>query len=149
MEVSHAKHKVYKIRYHIVICVKYRQKQLYFDDRIAFLKETLLEISKRYDIKFDTIGTDGNHIHLFVYAPPRYSPSEIIRVVKTITGRKIAEKFPEIKKDLWGGEFWSDGGYVGTVGDEVTTTVIRNYILRQGSKEEKKGYKQFKLSDFR
>jgi len=149
VEVSHAKHKVYKIRYHIVICVKYGQKQLYPDDRIAFTKRILSEISKRYDIIFDTIGTDGDYMHLFVNAPPRYSPSEIIRIVKTITGRKIVEKFPEIKEDLWGSEFWSDGGYIGTVGDEVTATVIRNYILRQGSKEEKRGYKQFKLSDFR
>ena len=69
-------------------------------------------------------------------------------LVKSITGRRTVEKFPEIKEDLWGGEFWSDGGYIGTVGDEVTATVIRNYILRQGSKEEKKGYKQFKISDF-
>ena len=87
-------------------------------------------------------------MHLFVNAPPKYSPSTIIRVVKSITGRKMVERFKEIKKDLWRGEFWSDGGYVGTVGDEVTATVIRNYILRQGSKEEKSGYKQFKISDF-
>ncbi len=149
MEVSHAKHKVYKIRYHIVICVKYRKKILYPDDRISFLKHILSEISERYDIKFETIGTDGDHMHLFVDAPSKYSPSTIIRVVKSITGRKMVERFKEIKKDLWGGEFWSDGGYVGTVGDEVTATVIRNYILRQGSKEEKIGYKQFKISDFR
>ncbi len=148
MEVSHAKHKVYKIRYHIVVVVKYRKKVLYPDDRISFLKQILSEITERYDMKFETIGTDGDHMHLFVNAPPKYSPSTIIRVVKSITGRKIVEKFPEIKKNLWGGEFWSDGGYIGTVGDEVTATVIRNYILRQGSHEEKRGFKQFKMSDF-
>jgi dTDP-4-amino-4,6-dideoxygalactose transaminase len=83
---------------------------LYLNDRIAFLKEILSEISKRYDIKFNIIGTDGDHMHLFVNAPPRYSPFEIIRVVKTITARKIVERFPEIKKDSWGGEFWGDVG---------------------------------------
>ena len=84
-------------------------------------------------------------MHLFVDAPPKYSPSEIIKVTKSVTAREIMKRFPEIKKDLWGGEFWSDGGYIGTVGDETTANVIKNYILRQGSKEEKSGYKQFKL----
>ena len=77
-------------------------------------------------------------MHLFVNVPLRYLPSEIIRIVKTITGRKIVERFPEIKEDLWEGEFWSDGGYIKIVGDEVTATIIRKYILKQGSKEEKK-----------
>ncbi len=148
VEVSHAKHKVYKIRYHIVIVVKYRKKVLYPDDRISFLKYILSEISKRYDIIFETVGTDGDHVHLFVNAAPKYSPSQIIHITKGITAKEIRKEFPEIKENLWGGEFWSDGGYIGTVEDEVTATVIRNYILRQGSEDEKRGYKQFKLSDF-
>ena len=145
MEVSHAPHKVYKIRYHIVVCVKYRRKVLYPNERISFLKHVLSEISLRYDIKFKAIGTDGDHLHVFVDAPPKYSPSNIIRIIKSITAREIFGRFPEIKKDLWGGELWSDGGYVGTVGDETTANVIRNYVLRQGTKEEKKDYRQLKL----
>ena len=34
----------------------------------------------------------------------------------------------EVKKHLWGGEFWVDGYFVRTVGDEVTAEVIRKYI---------------------
>ena len=145
MEVLHAAHKVYKIRYHMVIVIKYRKWMFDSEDRITFLKQILSEISLRYNITFDTIGTDGNHLHLFVIAPPKYSPSGIFRIVKSITGREILRWVPGVKKDLWGGEFWSDGGYIGTVGDEVTADVIRNYILKQGTKEEKLDYKQFKL----
>lgn len=145
MEVLHAAHKVYKIRYHMVIPIKYRKWMFDSDDRITFLKQILSEITTRYDIIFDAIGTDGNHIHLFVIAPPKYSPSAIFRIVKSITGREILRWVPGVKKDLWGGEFWSDGGYVGTVGDETTADVIKNYILKQGTKEEKLDYKQFKL----
>ena len=145
MPLSHAAHKVYEIRYHIVITVKYRQKQFLPDERISFLKSILFGIEERYDIKFDTVGTDGNHVHLFVGAAPKYSPSEIFRIVKSITAVQLFEKFPEIKKNLWGGEFWNDGGYVGTVGEGVTANIVRRYIERQGSKEEKQDYKQFKL----
>ena len=149
MKLSKAAHKVYEIRYHIVICVKYRKKMLLPDDRISFFKWILSEIQERYSIRFDTVGTDGNHAHLFVDAAPKYSPSEIFRIVKSITARELLAKFPEIKKDLWGGEFWNDGGYIGTVGEGTTANIVRNYILRQGSKEEKQDYKQLKLFKLR
>jgi putative transposase len=66
-------------------------------------------------------------------------------MVKNISARELFRRFPDIKEDLWGGEFRRDGGYVGTVGDEVTAKVIENYIQHQGSKQEKIDYKQFKL----
>jgi len=56
--------------------------------------------------------------------------------------------FPEIRKELSGGEFWSDGGYIGTVGDGITADIIRNYIEKQGTKEEKEGYVQMNLLEF-
>ena len=145
MSISHAAHKVYEIRYHIVICVKYRKRMLLPHERIIFFKNVLSEIEKRYDFRFDTVGTDGNHAHLFVDAPPKYSPSEIFRITKSITAREMLAKFPVIKRDLWGGEFWNDGGYIGTIGEGTTANIVRRYILRQGSKEEKDDFRQLKL----
>jgi REP-associated tyrosine transposase len=129
--------------------VKYRRKMLLQEDRISFLKWVLSEIEERYDIRFDTVGTDGDHVHLFIDAAPRYSPSEVFRIVKSITARQLFEKFPEIKRDLWGGEFWNDGGYIGTVGEGTTADIVRRYIQNQGSKEEKLSYKQLKLFKMR
>jgi putative transposase len=149
MPISRAAHKVYEIKYHIVICVKYRRKMLLSEDRISFLKLVLSEIEERYNIRFDTVGTDGDHMHLFIDAAPKYSPSEIFRIVKSITARQLFEKFPDIKRDLWGGEFWNDGGYIGTVGEGTTADIVRRYIQRQGSKEEKLSYKQLKLFKMR
>jgi|SRR3989338_344413 len=148
MELGRANHCVYKIRYHIVLCIKYRKKLLLGDERISFVKEVLIEIGKRYDLLFDAIGTDGDHVHLFVGAAPRYAPSEIIQITKSITAKHIFQRFPEIKDVLWGGEFWSDGGYVGTVGEGVTADIIRRYVENQGTPEEKEAYTQFKLTEF-
>jgi len=148
MELSRANHCVYKIRYHIVLCIKYRKKLLIDDERISFFKGVLVEIGKRYDLLFDAIGTDGDHVHLFVGAAPKYAPSEIIQITKSITAKQLFNHFPEIRDTLWGGEFWSDGGYVGTVGEGVTAEIIRKYVENQGSPEEKEAYKQFKLSEF-
>jgi len=71
-----------------------------------------------------------------------------MQTIKSITARELFKRYPEIKKQLLGGEFWSDGGYIGTVGDGITTEIIRNYIEPQGTPEEKEDYAQMKLFEF-
>jgi len=117
-------------------------------DRINYVKFICSEIGERYYFDFDAIGTDGDHVHIFVGAAPRYSPSKVMQIIKSITAREFFEKYSEVKKQLLGGEFWSDGGYVGTVGDGVVADTIRNYVETQGSPEEKEAYKQMNLLDF-
>ena len=118
------------------------------DSRISYFKDTLFEIGKRYWFVFDAIGSDGNHVHVFVGAAPRYSPSHVMQIIKSISARELFKQYPEIRKELWGGEFWSDGGYIATVGEGVTEEIIRHYIEKQGTKEEKEDYKQMKLMSF-
>ncbi len=125
----------------MVFCVKYRKSLLLDESRISFFKNVCLEVGKRYWFVFDALGTDGNHVHLFVGAAPRHSPSEVMQVVKSITTREIFRHYPEIKEDLRGGEFWSDGGYIATVGEGFTEDVIRNYVKKHGTTEEKEDYK--------
>jgi len=149
LELRHASHCVYRIRYHIVLCVKYRKKLLIDHDRIIFFKNLCIEIGERYQFVFDAIGTDGDHVHVFIGAEPKYAPSKIMQIIKSITAKQIFKAFPEIRKQLWGSEFWSDGGYVGTVGEGITAEIIRDYIERQGSSEEKQSYSQMKLFDFK
>lgn len=148
LELRHASHCVYKIRYHMVLCVKYRKKLLMHQDRIDLLKNTCLEIGQRYYFQFDAIGTDGNHMHVFVGSEPKYSPSRVMQIIKSITAKQMFKAFPEIRKQLWGGEFWSDGGYVGTVGDGITAEIIKDYVNNQGSPEEKEDFAQMKLTEF-
>jgi len=132
----------------MVLCIKYRKKLLLEKEKIEFIKHICFEIGKRYWFEFDAIGTDGDHVHVFVGAAPKYSPSKVMQIIKSISAKQMFKAFPEIKKELWGGEFWSDGGYIGTVGDGVTAEIIRNYIEEQGTSEEKEGYKQMNLLEF-
>ena len=89
MEQRPANHCVYKIRYHIVFCVKYRKNLFLGTELINFLKNLCFEISKRYCFEFDAIGSDGGHVHLFVGAEPKYSPSKVMQIIKSITARQI------------------------------------------------------------
>jgi putative transposase len=132
----------------MVLCVKYRKKLLLRSERVIRLKEICSEIGKRYWFQFDAIGTDGDHVHIFVGSEPKYAPSKVMQIIKSIAAKQIFKDFPEIRKELWGGEFWSDGGYIGTVGEGVTAEIIRDYIEKQGTTEEKEGYKQMNLLEF-
>jgi len=142
-ELNKANHKVFKIKYHFVFCIKYR-KDLFLEEKyLNAIKEICLEIEKRYYIKFETIGFDEDHVHFMLQSVPKYSASKIFQIVKSITAREIFKRYVEIKKELYGGEFWSDGGFVGTVGEGVNAEVIRTYIKNQGRKNN-----QLKLLDF-
>jgi len=127
----HKSHNVSVIIYHYVCPAKYR-KVVFSPDVDNTIKETCLEISKRYQVHFLEIGTDNDHVHFLVQAVPVYSPIEIITLIKSITAREVFRHHPEVKEQLWGGEFWSEGYFVNTVskfGDEST---ISRYVKEQG-----------------
>ncbi len=97
-------------------------------------------IELRYEwIEFLEIGVDKDHVHFLVQSTPDHSPSEIIRTVKSLTARRIFAEHPEVKKKLWGGEFWTDGYFVSTVGRNTTESIIREYVKNQGAQDS---YKQ-------
>ena len=142
-ELCKSAHKVFKIKYHFVFCIKYR-KDLFLEDKYAnFLKSICESIQERYYVKFESIGFDSDHVHFMISSVPKYSASKIFQIVKSISAIKLFEKYPDLKKELWGGEFWSDGGFVGTVGEGINAEIIRKYIKNQGRKEG-----QLKLLEF-
>jgi REP element-mobilizing transposase RayT len=106
----------------------------------------------RYEIEFLEIGSEGDHVHFLVQSVPTYSPTQIIRTLKSITAREVFARNPEVKKTLWGGNCWTEGYYVGSVGEHGTEKVITEYVKNQGRnmKEYKKIYdnKQMELFDF-
>ena len=127
----HKSHNVSVILYHYVCPAKYR-KVVFSPEVDNTIKDTCIEISKRYQVHFLEIGTDKNHVHFLVQSVPLYSPTKIITLIKSITAREVFRHHPEVKKILWGGEFWSDGYFINTVskfGDEST---ISKYVREQG-----------------
>src|SRR5215207_6273743 len=128
----HKSHNVSVLMYHIVCPAKYR-RAVFTPPVDRKLKEVCLEISKRFEVTFLEIGTDEDHVHFLVQSVPTYSPKKIVQLIKSITAREIFAACPEVKKKLWGGEFWSDGYFVNTVGKHGNEEVIKKYIQNQGS----------------
>ena len=145
MEVKFSSHCVYQIRYHMVMCVKDRKQMLRRKEYQKTLVWVLKEIGRRYWYEIEEIGTDGDHVHVFVGAAGRWAPSRIMQVFKSLSAREMFRAHPEIRKVLWGGEFWSDGGYIGTVGEGTTEEVVKKYIQQQGSPQEKALFRQLAL----
>jgi REP element-mobilizing transposase RayT len=143
----HKSHNVSVLMYHIVCPAKYR-KIVFSEEVDQTLKEICLEISMRYEIYFLEIGTDGDHIHFLVQSVPTYSPTKIVRTIKSITAREIFRRIPSVKKDLWGGEFWTDGYYISSVGKKGNEIVIKTYIQEQGKEDEYKQLHQEQMKLF-
>lgn len=148
----HKSHNVSRLMYHFVFPAKYRR--VVIDKKVdQVIKETCIEISKRYPIYFLEIGSDKDHVHFLIQSVPTYSPTQIAKTVKGITAKEVFSKCPDVKKKLWGGEFWSGGFYVATVSEHGNEEVIANYVKNQGD-EYNKLYRvdqvegQISLSDY-
>ncbi len=137
-EDSHIKrgyHCEWQIHYHIVFPVKYR-KLLLKARVIEVIQATSIGITERYAIEIEGLGMDLDHIHLLCGAHPKMSTGEIVRIYKSITAREVFRQIPEVKRELWGGEFWSDGYYVGTVGERGNWSVVEKYVREHGKPKE-------------
>jgi putative transposase len=131
MVTKSANHSTYNTHYHIVFPVKYRKTILEPKITKAILN-IAKEIEKRYDIDFENIGTDGNHIHILCSFKPSYSGADVVRIFKSITARQLFKQFPGLRKELWGGELWSDGYYLSTISESGNLQTIMNYVENQG-----------------
>ena len=122
--------------------VKYR-KALLDEEVERIIVETARGIEERYDIEFEQIGCDRDHIHILCSAHPKVAPGQIVRVFKSLTAREIFRVKPSVKRSLWGGEFWTDGYYVATVGERGEWSVVERYVRNQGKPREE--LRQLKL----
>ena len=137
-------HCAWQIHYHIVFPVKYR-KALLDSDVTAIIEETAVGISERYAIEIEALGCDRDHVHLLCGAHPKVAPGKIVQIFKSITAREIFRRKPQVKKELWGGEFWTDGYYVATVGERANWDTVQDYVEKQGT--PKTEIKQLRLFD--
>ena len=131
----HCSHNVSMLLYHFVTPTKYRRLAI-TEEVEGCIRQICEGIELRWDwIRFIEVGTDKDHVHYLLQSTPDHSPTEIIRTIKSATAKRIFAEHPEVKKMLWGGEFWSDGFFVSSVGKFTSENVIREYVRNQGNEE--------------
>ena len=117
--------------YHFVFPAKYRRK-VFSGTVDGKLREICVGISERYEINFIEIGVDEDHVHFLLQSVPMYSVTQLVKMIKSLTARQLFSECPEIKKLLWGGNLWTSGYYVNTVGLYASKEVIQRYVAGQG-----------------
>jgi putative transposase len=130
-EHIHKSHNKSLLLYHLVCPAKCR-KEIFSSEVEQTLKETCEEIGKRFEIHFIEIGSDEDHVHFLLQSVPMMKPTDIVQKTKSITAREIFKKHPGLRKILWGGQVWTSGYYINTVGQYANERVIRNYVKKQG-----------------
>jgi putative transposase len=129
-------HSVYDTSYHLVWCPKYRKKIFDREEVRERAEQMVREICEAYDIDVLEMELREEHIHLLVSFPPSRSIGEVVRIIKSLSGRGLFREFPSLKRRLWGGEIWADGYFARTVGDRMTRDIITKYIRHHRELEQ-------------
>lgn len=129
MKVKSTRHTVYLTAYHLVWVTKYRRTVL---DRAKQdgLKEILQQIADEHGYELISVEAMPDHVHCFVSAPPKVAPSEIVKILKGASARKMFQRFPALRVRMNKGHLWHPGTYIGTAGN-VSSETIKRYIESQ------------------
>jgi len=125
-EYKTTRHATYLINYHMVWIPKYRRKILTGDIAKA-VEESLRAAAQSKGWEIIALEVMPDHVHLFLSAPPKYSPAEIIKVLKGWSARRVLMMFPKLAQKTGRGTLWAPSYYVGTPGN-VSADTIRRYI---------------------
>ena len=142
MVIRRTSHSVYDTQYHLVWTPKYRKWMLRGDLR-EYTQDLFHRIGGEFGFSIEELELAKDHVHVFLSFPPRYSIAKVVGILKSISSSQIFRHHPEVKQELWGGEFWEDGYFARTVGDHVTAEVIKQYI--QYHQQERTGSAQLDL----
>ena len=134
MKYRKQSHCVYYCEYHLVFATKYRRK-IFNNGIFAYMLERLKQLKTYYpEIDILKINHDIDHIHMLVVIPPKFSVSQVVRIIKSNTSKDLKKKFPFLKDVYWGTDgIWSDGYFVSTVG--INEEIIKRYIENQGKED--------------
>ena len=134
MEVIKTAHSMYCLRYHVVWVCKYRRKILK-PGVCSYIRKTLPGLLRGMPgVTVETIGFDGDHLHILMTISPKYSISSIMGRLKSQLSLRMRRFFPWLSKVYWNENIvWAPGYFVSSVGlDEKT---IRNYVELQGHQD--------------
>lgn len=129
MKITKGRGYVYSLRYHVVFCTKYRHK-IITDNLEEWLKNMFQTIAETNGFEIITMEVMPDHVHLLIDCTPQHYIPDIIKALKGNSARFAFKKFPEIKKNLWGGHLWNPSYFVCSISD-VTEQVIMDYINSQ------------------
>ncbi|HHK5599402.1 IS200/IS605 family transposase [Bacillus wiedmannii] len=132
MRLDSNNHSVFLLYYHLVLVVKYR-RNVFDDDMSDYEKDMFVRLSENYNITLVEWNHDVDHVHILFKAHPNTEMTKFINAYKSASSRLIKRDFPQVKKKLWKGMFWSRSFCLLTTGGSLIDVVMK-YIENQGEK---------------
>lgn len=126
-EYKHTSTTVSMLNYHFVFCPRYRRKIFLIDGLETRFKESVLQICEQNQMEVLAMECHVDHVHLFLSALPKYSPADIMRIVKGNTSRVLLSEFSDILRSP---TVWTRSYFVSTAGN-VSSETIRRYVETQ------------------
>ncbi len=127
MAIKRTSHAVYDTTYHLVWAPKYR-RWIVREDIRQRAAELFRQIAEDFGFEITAMEVSKDHVHLLLDFPPKYAISKVVGILKSISTSRLLREFPELHQQMWKREFWEDGYFARTVGDQVTAEVIKQYI---------------------
>lgn len=133
-QIRHGRHCVFLIHAHLVFVTKYRK--VAFTDRVLrHLEDVFKSVCIDFEAELVEFQGEGDHVHLLVNYPPKTQLSKLVGSLKGVSSRFIREqKYPEIRKKIWGKSLWSPSYFAGSCGGAPLETT-KEYIENQARPE--------------
>ena len=120
---------VYSLQYHIVFCTKYR-KQVLTDSVKDDLEQLLYGLADEYNFIIDELSVQPDHVHMLLDCKPQFYISDMVKIIKGNTARRLFIDHPELKTQLYGGHLWNPSYCAVTVSDR-SREMVKQYISTQ------------------
>ncbi|HEY9710527.1 MAG TPA: IS200/IS605 family transposase [Oculatellaceae cyanobacterium] len=138
LKLKSSNNAVYKIYYHVIFAVRYRNKCI-TPEILQRLKEELTRLCILWKCELVEFGGEADHVHLLVEAYPSLQLPKFVGNIKSVSSRKIRQEFKEhLNQYFWKPYFWSRSYSLFSVGGRAPIEVLLRYIQQQDAEEEKK-----------
>jgi len=127
MELRKNRHSVYKLNYHLIIVIKKRRKLLTPAIGEELRNIVIKIVEEKWGCVISEFGFESDHIHIAFEAPPQVQLSKLVNSIKTASGKRLRNCFPELKRfdSLWSPSYCllSTGG--------APVDIVKRYISEQ------------------
>ncbi len=131
MGIKKTSHARYELWYHVAFSTKYRKRVFNGKQTQEEVELLFRQIALHYDLEVGQIEVLPDHVHLTLTAPPRIAPSQAVAILKSLSTKMLFKRFRWMKDLYWGGEVWSGGYFVRSVGTSITKQAIEKYLEEQ------------------
>ena len=127
-------HTTWECKYHLVWIPKYRKKIIYGQLR-KYLGEILKKLALQRESEIIEGHLMGDHVHILISIPPKYSVSQVVGYIKGKSAIHIARTYAGRRHNFVGQSFWARGYFISTVGRDEET--VKKYIKKQEESDRK------------